>query len=238
MSTRLAAVVFGASCVLMAGVAAAATGAEGADLVGPSVRDATSSATNVPATFSPLDPVAVAGGDVDPRVTTTTSLPAAPRPPVPAAAVVVPPPRQLRVESLGIDDPVVTVGLEDDGTLEVPAPTEVGWYRGSAVPGAPTGSAVLTAHVDYDGVPGVFLELGRLEVGAVVVTVDASGVERRYTVTERFQVAKGELPVDELFRRDGAPVLTLITCGGSFEERTRHYRDNIVVRAVPVDAVG
>jgi len=32
----------------------------------------------------------------------------------------------------------------------------------------------------------------------------------------------------------GSPVLTLITCGGSFSESTRHYDSNVVVYAVPV----
>jgi hypothetical protein len=30
--------------------------------------------------------------------------------------------------------------------------------------------------------------------------------------------------------------LTLITCGGPFDARTRHYRDNVVVTAEPVPA--
>lgn len=32
----------------------------------------------------------------------------------------------------------------------------------------------------------------------------------------------------------GSPRLTLITCGGPFDAEARHYRDNIVVTAVPV----
>jgi hypothetical protein len=53
-------------------------------------------------------------------------------------------------------------------------------------------------------------------------------------VTERFQVGKAELPVEELFRTGGDPVLTLITCGGAFDPDERRYRDNIVVRAAPL----
>ncbi len=40
-------------------------------------------------------------------------------------------------------------------------------------------------------------------------------------------------PLDELFRRDGAPRLTLITCGGPFLPESGSYRDNVVVVAEP-----
>ena len=62
---------------------------------------------------------------------------------------------------------------------------------------------------------------------------DRDGTVRRFVVKERFQVQKTVLPTGELFRTDGAPVLTLITCGGRFDESRGHYFDNIVVRAVP-----
>jgi hypothetical protein len=42
----------------------------------------------------------------------------------------------------------------------------------------------------------------------------------------------GDLPA-ELFRTSGAPQLTLITCGGEFDEASESYADNIVVTAVP-----
>ena len=55
----------------------------------------------------------------------------------------------------------------------------------------------------------------------------------RYVVTERYQVDKDELPIEQIFVADGPPGLTLITCGGVFDGGARSYEDNIVVRAVP-----
>jgi hypothetical protein len=37
----------------------------------------------------------------------------------------------------------------------------------------------------------------------------------------------------QLFSGTGAPRLTLITCGGSFDAARRSYRENVVVTAVP-----
>jgi hypothetical protein len=43
---------------------------------------------------------------------------------------------------------------------------------------------------------------------------------------------KEELPAD-VYSRRGRPRLVLVTCGGPFDEARRHYRDNVVVTAVP-----
>lgn len=140
---------------------------------------------------------------------------------------------RLRIPSLGVDSTVEPVGLEPDGSMEIPGVTAAGWYLHGPRPGTAGGSAVIAAHVDYGGQPGVFFELRRLEAGEEVDVLDAAGVEHTFVVTERFQVDKDSLPIPELFRVDGDPVLTLITCGGVFDRGARSYEDNIVVRAVP-----
>lgn len=47
--------------------------------------------------------------------------------------------------------------------------------------------------------------------------------------------AKDELPLDVIFSRAGAPVLTLVTCGGGFSPSEETYDSNVVVYATPVD---
>lgn len=149
-------------------------------------------------------------------------------PPVPADPV------RIRIPAIGVDAPVVAVGLEPDGSMDLPAADQAGWYHPTAVrPGAGAGSAVVAAHVDFGGRRGVFFDLRQVTVGAEVVVVDTAGTERRFVVDSRFQIDKDELPTDELFRTDGPPTLTLITCGGTFDRSVRHYRDNIVLRARP-----
>jgi sortase (surface protein transpeptidase) len=155
----------------------------------------------------------------------------APAPPAPRRPGV---PRRIRIPSLGIDAPVVSVGREADGSMEVPSAHEAGWYGAGPRPGESAGSAVIAAHVDYDGRPGAFFTLRNAQPGAPVVVTDASGQDHRFVVSERAQVAKGRLPADELFRTGGGPVLTLITCGGTFDRHARSYADNIVIRAQPL----
>lgn len=149
---------------------------------------------------------------------------------------VAPQPTRLRIPALGIDGAVAALGVAANGEMDVPRDAQtVAWYEYGPSPGQ-DGSAVLAAHVDYNGVPGIFFDLARLDAGDEVTVTFDGGRTRTFTVEERASVAKEVLPIDELFRRDGQPVLTLITCGGEFDAAARSYRSNIVVRAVPAGA--
>lgn len=240
MTTRTARAVFGASLALLC-VATAwalpASGDERMDLVGeqvrsdpdPWAREVWPSPGGGAATPEQRPPEQTGPGQERPeRAAPGHAQPEEPAPPRPGV------PTALYVPAIGVAASVVPTGLADDRSMEVPPVDQAGWYRHGARPGAGAGSPVIAAHVDYDGRPGAFLRLAELELGELVTVVDDTGAVREYRVSERYQVGKGELPTDELFRRGGPPVLTLITCGGGFEEDRRRYTDNIVVRATPV----
>ncbi|MGJ7442827.1 class F sortase [Aquipuribacter sp. MA13-6] len=149
-----------------------------------------------------------------------------------------PAPTRLLVDGLGIDAAVDAVGVEDDGSMVVPAEIDrVGWYQFGPAAGAPQGNAVLAGHVDAAGEgPGALFELRGVEVGAVLTVVDETGVEHHYEVVGRETIVKDVLPVDDIFARDGEHRLVVVTCGGPFIPELSSYRDNVVVTAVPVDA--
>jgi LPXTG-site transpeptidase (sortase) family protein len=171
---------------------------------------------------------------------------AAPAPAAPAAAPVRPvaaaptadrlaAPVRVRLAAVGAEADVVDVGVDDLGAMEVPLDvTTVGWYRFGPSPGAPAGSSVLSGHVD-DRVQGrgAFYRLTDLAPGDPVEVDLADGSVAAYRVDTVQRIAKEDLPVDRLFARDGAPVLTLVTCGGDFDRAARSYRENVVVTAVP-----
>jgi hypothetical protein len=151
---------------------------------------------------------------------------------VPAAPEALPVPTALTVGDLGIESsPVVPVGVDPNGDMEVPGAREVGWYRFGTRPGD-EGSAVLAAHVAYDGVDGVFRNLGDLTAGATFDVAFADGSTRSFTVTEVTRVPKSDLPA-ETWARDGEPRLALITCGGEFDASAGSYEDNVVAYARP-----
>ena len=210
---RRARLVFAASVALViAALTAWAVGSGGeprADLEGAAVRPATT--VVAPTTTAPPTAAAVP--------TTVPSVPGVPT--------------RISIPSLGVDAPVAAVGLARNGSMDVPKATEAGWYQYGPRPGEGGGSAVIAAHVDYNGVRGVFFDLRALATGAEVLVADTSGATHRYVVSQRFQVDKTRLRDNGVFRADGPAVLTLITCGGAFNDRARSYRDNIVVEAVP-----
>ena len=161
-----------------------------------------------------------------PLVTARDASPAAPR--------TVPAPVRISSASLGVDAPVDAVGIDPDGQMELPEDvSRVGWYRFGPEPGA-QGSAVLAGHVDdREQGPGALFRLRDAAVGDEFSVTDAAGTTTRWRVVSRELVTKQVLPVDRIFARDGAPRLTLITCGGPFLPEYRSYRDNVVVVAEP-----
>ena len=216
-------------------------------ITAPSTVPLLSTPSAVPAAAAALE-----GDDPDPRsattattttTTTTTTTPIALSPlaellGVPGSAI--PPTIEPRVRpsTITIDDielwgPVRAVGLEDDGQLEVPDETEIGWYRYGSSPGR-AGATVLAAHVSWNDTVGPFHQLGTLEPGARVDVRLEDDTVRTYEVVERAMYDKDSLPRERIWRTTGDETLVLITCGGSFNPEIRRYRQNIVVYAVPV----
>lgn len=153
--------------------------------------------------------------------------------PVDAAAVERDSPYGLRIGDIGVDGEIREVGVDDDGFLEVPDETEIGWYKYGSAPGLP-GATVLAAHVSWNRSPGPFLRLGDLEPGALVDVTLQDGSIRTYEVIERVMYPKDELPTERIWRTTGDETLVLITCGGDYNPNIRRYQHNIVVYAVPV----
>jgi hypothetical protein len=147
---------------------------------------------------------------------------------------VVVPPVSIRIDAIGIDAPVSPAGVDPaTGGMAVPPDGGViGWYQYGPSPGE-DGASVLAGHVDYAGLPGLFFALRTVEPGAVIVVRDAGGAERPFVVQGRAEIAKADLPVAELFTRDGPPALVLVTCGGEYDRSSRSYESNVVVYATP-----
>jgi len=143
-------------------------------------------------------------------------------------------PVAIQIDQLSLDNEIRAVGIEDDGGLEVPDETEVGWYEYGSSPGLP-GATVLAAHVSWNDALGPFHQLGSLVPGDEVDVVLTDGSTRRYEVVERTMYAKDALPSERIWTTEGDETLVMITCGGSFNPEIRRYRHNIVVYAVPVD---
>jgi sortase (surface protein transpeptidase) len=139
-------------------------------------------------------------------------------------------PVSITIPAAGVDARVVPVGLRADRTMEVPEVDLAGWYEPGPRPGD-AGPAVIVGHVDSRKGPAVFFRLGELHRGDRIVVGQQGGGGRPFVVDRVERRPKEALPTERIWSRTSEPVLRLITCGGSFDRSTGHYRDNIIVFA-------
>ena len=141
-------------------------------------------------------------------------------------------PSALEIPAIGVNTgELVDLGLTPSGAMEVPdGATTAGWFALSPVPGEP-GPSVLAAHVDYKKVPGVFARLDKMKVGDTAVVRRADGTPVHFVAYRVEHFAKSAFPTQDVYGNTEGPELRLITCGGSFDRASGHYRDNVVVFA-------
>jgi sortase (surface protein transpeptidase) len=139
-------------------------------------------------------------------------------------------PMVITIPRIGVKAAIVGVGLQADGSMQVPDRDKVGWYKRGPRPGAP-GPAVLVGHVYYRPGPGVFYRLRELGPGDKILIRQRHGPTMRFTVVRLERVPKTALPTKRIWPTIRKPVLRLITCGGSYDHTTGHYRDNYIVYA-------
>ncbi|MFF1723669.1 class F sortase [Streptomyces sviceus] len=142
-------------------------------------------------------------------------------------------PVSLRVRAIGVDTPLIRLGLAKDGSVQVPpiaAHDRAGWYQHSPTPGQ-QGPSVILGHVTVGSYgDGVFRHLADLRKGDEIVARLQDGTSTVFAVTEVRTVAKADFPTKEVYGDVDRPELRLITCGGA---RTGDgYLDNVIVFAV------
>jgi sortase (surface protein transpeptidase) len=137
----------------------------------------------------------------------------------------------LSIPAIGVRTSLVHLGLQANGTLQVPSSTAVaGWYTGSPRPGA-VGSAVIAGHVDSYTGPGIFFWLRNLRPGDRVYVGRADGTMAVFTVTAVKKFAKDLFPTAAVYGPVPDRELRLITCGGVFDRSLGSYLSNVVVFA-------
>jgi hypothetical protein len=144
----------------------------------------------------------------------------------------------VRLPSLGVGSALVDLDVGADGVLVPPADPDVaGWYRRGAVPGE-QGPTVIAGHVDSRTGPAVFFRLDELAPGDPVEVSRSDGTSFDYRVVSVESHPKDAFPTALVYGPAPGSVLRLVTCGGEFDPGRRHYRDNIVVTAVPAPRAG
>jgi sortase (surface protein transpeptidase) len=140
-------------------------------------------------------------------------------------------PVRLEIPAIGVRAPLVRLGLDREGALEVPSDfAAAGWWSGGSRPGEP-GPAVIAGHVDSYTGPAVFFRLGELRRGDVVTVLRADGSRVRFAVERSERHPKSRFPTARVYGPTRRGALRLITCSGAFDRAAGHYADNTVVFA-------
>jgi LPXTG-site transpeptidase (sortase) family protein len=142
----------------------------------------------------------------------------------------------VKIPRIGVAARILATGLDKQKSMEIPEDIrKVGWYKLGVAPGSSRGSAVLVAHRDgrVQG-RGAFYNIGALSLGDRIFVTNSLGKQLKYKVVARERIPKAVLPTEELFAVDGAPRLTLISCGGYYNKSRGGYQDNVVVTATPL----
>jgi len=142
-------------------------------------------------------------------------------------------PQRVRIPSIDVDAPLTGLGLNADGSLEVPPYELAGWYKGRPKPGD-TGAAVIAAHVDSTTGPAVFYRLSSLAPDDVVSVDYDDGTSVDFTVGSMQSFPKSEFPTEAVYGPTPGTELRLITCGGAFDRQSGSYQDNLVVWATAI----
>jgi hypothetical protein len=143
-------------------------------------------------------------------------------------------PVSVVIPAIGVRSPLLTLGLNSDGTIQVPdlatSAGEAAWYKYSVTPGQ-IGTAVIEGHVDSQVGPAVFFRLGAVHPGDHIDVALADGMTAVFRVTGVREYTKADFPTEMIYGPTHYASLRVVTCGGTFDYATGHYLNSVVVFA-------
>lgn len=137
-------------------------------------------------------------------------------------------PTSLEIDSIGVSAPIISLGLNSDGSQEVPkSVNDIGWWKLGSKP-AEAGNAVFVGH-KYSRGDGVFDNLDELKKGETI-TVKGSKGSADFVVENMEKVPVQEFGniASSIYRTSGDPKLVLMTCG-DFDGK--NYGSTVIVRS-------
>lgn len=154
-----------------------------------------------------------------------------------------PKPVSIAISRIDVDAPTIQLGFIP-GSNNIPAVPETGyqaaWYDFNPPPGLGY-NALFSGHVDWQTaarspIPGVFYRLRELKIGDEITVTLEDGNALMYRVTGNVAAKYDDPNVLKAMAPTKKDVITLVTCGGSWEpdpskETGGNYTHRIVVRA-------
>lgn len=124
------------------------------------------------------------------------------------------------------------VGIDQHKAIAVPNNIHMaGWYVDSQPPGE-KGLSIIAGHVDGRKMDGIFKDLDKLQSNDEFRVTFGDDSTKTFVVQEVVRVPAAEA-ASTLFSQEPSIIgqLNLITCGGTFDQKTRSYQDRVIVIA-------
>lgn len=140
-------------------------------------------------------------------------------------------PKTIVIESVQINAAIVPLGVDKDGSLDVPESwTEAGWYKDGANPGE-KGNMIINGHYDDNfGRPAAFWGLKNVHTGDKVSIVDRFGRKYEYQITSQMLVGINDPNRSKIYDDGNGAEITLITCGGVWIPGIATYDKRLVLK--------
>lgn len=141
-------------------------------------------------------------------------------------------PVRIKIPKINVDATIVHVGLTTQGAMGAPKdPADAAWFNLGPFPGE-NGTAVIDGHFGWEkGMPAIFDNLYTLQKGDKIYIQDEKGAVVTFVVNELRVYDQNEDTSGVFVSKDGKSHLNLITCEGTWNEKTQSYSNRLVVFA-------
>jgi sortase (surface protein transpeptidase) len=88
---------------------------------------------------------------------------------------------------------------------------------------------VIVGHLDTFRGRDIFYNLDDMRPGDEILVYDADGDVAVFAADAIERRLKTDLPATRIWQNTAQPLIRLITCGGQWNYKTRHYLSNVIV---------
>jgi sortase (surface protein transpeptidase) len=152
-------------------------------------------------------------------------------PAAPAATKNIIPTNRLTISALGINAPIINVGVDSSGNLDTPKTLyQVARYNAGANYGQ-NGTVIIDGHSGSPSQLGIFKHLSSLPVGAFIGVNLVNGHSYTYQVTSSAVYDLSHATAVKLFTQTATPTMNIISCIGTWDPKTDQFSQRWIVTA-------
>jgi LPXTG-site transpeptidase (sortase) family protein len=139
-------------------------------------------------------------------------------------------PDHINIPAIGAAGYISKVGIDQHKEIGVPGNIYIaGWFTDASTPGKP-GLSIIDGHVDGLNKPGIFINIDKLKADDVIEIKMGDGKVLTYKVISVALVKNAEAPNVIFSQAPGVKSqLNLVTCGGTFNKKSGHYEQRVIV---------